>query len=40
MQNFKIAKIILVFSILGFFIAGFSLYEHFKPLGDSVCNVS
>jgi len=40
MRNFRRAKIILVLAIIGFFIAGFSLYEHFKPSSDGICNIS
>jgi|GEM_PF-4344589 len=40
MRNFTRTKIIFYLSILGFFIAGFSLYEHVKPVSDGICNIS
>ncbi|MBI3671301.1 vitamin K epoxide reductase family protein [Candidatus Azambacteria bacterium] len=40
MRNSKITKAIFALAIFGIFITSYSLYDHYKPMGDSVCNVS
>lgn len=40
MRNTKIAKIIFILSLIGAVIAGYSLYDHYQPIGQGVCNLS
>lgn len=40
MRNTKIIKLLFILAIAGLFIASYSLYDHYQPLGKGVCNIS